>query len=138
MKELLLVWLFLGVGTIFDVRSRMLPGRFLLASALTAFLFNALLRYQPLIEIFCGILPGGSFLVLGWMTKESVGYGDGIGILIMGMLLGGRRTLLIVTAACFLSAVYGIGRLLLKKGSFSDTMPFYPFLFAAALGGGFL
>lgn len=137
-KAFVLAILFLAVGTVFDVKSRTLPGRFLLLSAVTAAIFNVLLQYQSFAEIFGGVLLGGSFLLFGWMSGESIGYGDGIGMMITGMLIGGRRTLLIVTGAFFLSALYGIGRLLLKKGSLSDTMPFYPFLLAAALGGGFL
>lgn len=138
MKEFVLALFFLGVGTVFDLKSREIPGRFLFVSAVSALLCNVIWQYQSFAEIFYGILLGESFLVLGWISKESIGYGDGLGMMITGILLGGKRTLLVVTVAFFLSAIYGIGKLLLRKGTASDTMPFYPFLFLAALGGGFL
>lgn len=138
MTGAVLTLLFLGIGSVYDVRSRELPGRFLFTFAVLAVLSNAVLRYQSLSEIFYGVLLGGSFLVLGWITKEAIGYGDGIGIMITGVLLGGSRTFIILAEAFFLSAFYGIGKLLLKKAAASDTMPFYPFLFTASLGGIFL
>lgn len=138
MKELIPALIFLGTGSVYDVRNRELPGCFLLVSGVLAVFCNAVFRYQPFSEIICGILLGGAFLAVGWFTKESIGYGDGIGIMIMGILLGGKVTVVILAGAFFMSAVYGVGKLLLKKGKASDTMPFYPFLFLAALGGVFL
>lgn len=134
----ILVLIFLAIGSVHDVKSRELPGSFLFIFAVFAVLCNLLLCYQKVSGIFSGILLGGSFLVFGWLTKEAIGYGDGIGITIMGILLGGNLTVIILATAFFLSALYGIGKLLLKKGTASDRMPFYPFLFMAALGGIFL
>lgn len=130
-----LTLLFLGIGSVYDVRNRELPGKFLFLFAVLGAICNVCFRYQSFFEICSGILLGGSFIVIGWLSKEAIGYGDGIGIVVTGVFVGGKKALLILSGAFFLSALYGIGKLLLGKTTISDTMPFYPFLFAAALGG---
>lgn len=132
-----LTLLFLGIGAYYDVKNGELPVFFLFSFMLTGLLMEAVFRYQSIPDILSGVFLGGSFLLLGRLTKEAIGYGDGIGIAVMGILLGGKRTFVVLTGAFFISAIYGIGKLLRGKNG-SDTMPFYPFLFAAALGGIFL
>lgn len=136
MKFLTLV--FLGAGSAYDMKNKELPGRFLLISAVVSVLFCIFLPERPLAESFCGVLPGVFLLLTGALTKEAVGYGDGIGMMTVGILNGWKKTVLILTGAFFLSALYGGIQLLRRKMKGKDTMPFYPFLFVSALGGMFL
>lgn len=130
--------IFLGLGSVFDVKSRQLPGIFLYGAAAAAVCCNLLFRYQPFRTSFYGALLGGCFLLLARLTKEAIGYGDGIGIAVTGIFTGGTKLLLLLTLALLLSACYGTAGLLLHKKSSSDAMPFFPFLFLAAVGGIFL
>lgn len=130
--------LFLGIGSFYDIKTRELPERFLFVSAALASVYSFFWAKLPFGEILGGLMLGGGFLLLGRLTNEAVGYGDGVGIIVLGMMKGGSRTLLLLLAALFLSALAGGAKILCGKGKFSDILPFYPFLFAAALGGVFV
>lgn len=126
--------LYLGIGTYFDVRTRKLPPEFLAAFGLLGVICNSILSYQSLKNIFIGCCIGGVFLAAGWLTKEAIGYGDGLGILILGIFEGFKGMLPIIFAAFLLSGVYGLWRIIGFGDSGSDTIPFFPFLFMALIG----
>lgn len=97
-------------------------------------LCNVIWRYQDLANILIGCSLGGIFLLVGWLTKEAIGYGDGLGLVILGLFEGWVGMIPIMFGAFLLSAVYGLWRMLGLKGQMSDMMPFYPFLLLAFIG----
>lgn len=130
--------LFLLIGAVMDLKTRELPAYFLFGFAAAGIAGNLLVRYQPFTSVAAGCLAGGLMLLLGRISGEAIGYGDGLGILVLGIFLGGKRTVLIVTIAFLLSALYGSFLLLSRHGRAGDRMPFFPCLLLAALGGMFL
>lgn len=126
--------LFLGIGSCFDIRDRELPVPFLAVFAGLGILCNLLWRYQGIGNAVIGICIGGSFLLAGWITREAIGYGDGIGLVIIGLLEGCRGMIPIIIIAFLLSGIYGLWQIIGRGQSGSDTMPFFPFLFLALIG----
>lgn len=129
------VLLFLGVGSWFDIKSKELPVAFLQAFGIWGIVCNFMLRYQSFKEVLAGIGIGLLFLVIGKLTEEAIGYGDGYGIMILGVFLGWKMTAGIVCLALILSALYGVYRIILGKGSMKERMAFFPFMFLSAAGG---
>ncbi len=125
--------LFLGIGTYFDMKYKMLPNLYFLFSGMGAVVCNVLLRYQSFREFFGGCLWGGILLLTGYLTKEEVGYGDGLGLLILGAFCGGKRVLLLTMSSFFLSGIWGLWKILWKKKTKKDRIAFYPFLFGTFL-----
>lgn len=126
--------LFLGIGTYFDVRNQKLPMGFFLFFGFIACVRNILLPYQSLRDVLGGACIGGLFLFTGWITKEAIGYGDGLGLVILGILEGWQGMIPIVLAAFVLSGVYGMWCLIGLRESPRTEMPFYPFLLIAFMG----
>lgn len=126
--------LFLGIGSFFDMKERELPVLFLQVFAGLGILFNGLWKYQNLWEVVLGSLFGTAFLVIGVLTKEQIGYGDGIGLVILGILEGFKGMLPIVTGAFLLSGIYGLWSLLGVKKSGDTAIPFFPFLLLTFMG----
>lgn len=77
---------------------------------------------------------GVVFLAVGWITKEAIGYGDGWGLVILGIIKGGQELIPVVFGAFLLSGIYGLWKLIVVRASRYETMPFYPFLLAASVG----
>lgn len=68
-----LALIFLGIGSVYDVRSRELPGIFLFIFAVIAAVCNLCFKYQSLAEIFSVSCLAGAFLCLdGSQTRQSV------------------------------------------------------------------
>lgn len=126
--------LFLGFGAYFDIKDRELPILFLSFFTVLGILCNLFWKYQSIENSFIGVCIGGIFLFAGWLTKEAIGYGDGIGLMTLGLFEGWRGMLPILFAAFLLSGIYGLWRVVGCGQSGHDTMPFFPFLFLALIG----
>lgn len=126
--------LFLGLGTYFDIKDQEIPLTFLLVFGGLAIIYNVVWKYQTLQNVLIGICIGGLFLFVGWLTQEAIGYGDGLGLVILGLFEGWQGMIPIVFGAFLLSGVYGIWRLIGLQKSRNDVMPFFPFLLIARMG----
>ena len=78
-----------------------------------------------------GILPGAALLFLGFLTEKKVGYGDGLLLVIMGILEGGKAVLLTFCMGLFLQSVLAVVLVIIKKADKQTKIPFAPFLLAA-------
>lgn len=77
------------------------------------------------------LIPGLGLLTTAFVTKEAVGYGDGLVVLFCGLVLDIQVTISLVFVALILSAVASLVILVIKKGNRSTRLPFMPFLLAA-------
>lgn len=125
---------FLGMGSYFDIKNRELPVTFLGIFASLGITCNVLWKYQSLKSILIGCGIGIIFLMIGKATGEAIGYGDGVGLCILGIFEGWKGLIPVVFGAFCLSGVYGLWRMIGYKQCLKDTMPFYPFLFIALIG----
>lgn len=126
--------LFFGIGTWFDIRDRELPLTFLMLFGVIGIVCNVLWKYQSLKSVVMGSIIGGTFLMVGWVSNEEIGYGDGIGLVILGIFEGFRGMIPVLIGAFLFSGIYGLWKLVGLKRSGSDTMPFFPFLLLAFVG----
>ena len=72
------------------------------------------------------------------MSKEAIGYGDGLFFMVLGIFEGWKIMSGILAAAFFFSGIYGIWKILCRGGKAKDTMPFLPFLLLAQIGALFV
>lgn len=82
--------------------------------------WNVLLRF----------LPGGAMLLLAWMTKESIGYGDAWILLCMGCFMTEIQMMNLCVIALSLSGLFALFLLLVRRKSRKTQIPFVPFLLA--------
>lgn len=127
--------IFMAIGTYFDIKSKELPTIYLLSFVVVSSVCNILCRYQKIGDIILGISIGILIFFLGWITREAIGYGDAFGIMILGSFMGFPEIFWTVFGAFVLSGIYGFGKVLCKKANGRDTIPFFPFLFLALIGG---
>ena len=127
-------FIFLGIGSYYDVKNQELSLRFLLPFLSISIFSNLILRYQSQTDWLIGGCIGCVFLGVGWLTKEEIGYGDGIGLVILGILKGWRGLIPMMFMAFLLSGIYGEWKLIGLKESSDSVMPFFPFLLIASVG----
>lgn len=73
------------------------------------------------------MFPGAVFLVTAAATGKA-GYGDGIVLIMLGLMGGSKACLLALTAGLFLIAVFSGALLALRKVKRNSRIPFLPFL----------
>lgn len=126
MKEIILGGILLIQG-IFDLKDKQIP---LVVCAIGAGMGIGICIYEErgILSLLQAILPGVFALLFARFSKETMGYGDGLMLVIMGMYLSWEALL---TVGMLAFGIAGIVALLLlvvfhKKGSFQ--IPFVPFL----------
>lgn len=85
-------------------------------------------------SVLAGAGPGVSLLILGYVTRGSIGYGDGLTVIFLGMSLGFLKVSCVLLSALFLAVFYSGCMLILRKYNMKSRLPFLPFLTLAYLG----
>ena len=75
-----------------------------------------------------GASVGVVLLVIGYLTKEKIGYGDGILFVATGIYLGFWNNLILLWLSTSLAGIYGIILMLLKKKKKDSEIPLVPFV----------
>lgn len=89
------------------------------------FLFQLITGKLAWNEIGGCLFPGCTLLLLSFLTNESIGYGDGMTVIALGLWTGGWFTMFAVWIGITLSGIWGSVCLLRRK---KEMIPFLPFL----------
>lgn len=91
-----------------------------------------ILRHDFSLISICMSESVGIFLyVISVLTEEKLGRGDAIYVIALGTILDFREMMMVCMISFFLSALIGIGLLMMKKAGRKTTMPYLPFLTGA-------
>lgn len=130
MWKSIIVTVCLGYFSVEDIRKRELSG---LPLALAGIIGIGLSigegtcqNWQALLRL----LPGLVCLGLGWITREGIGYGDGLLILCLGCFLSLPQLLSVCFSALTLAGAAAIFLLLVLSKGKKTQIPFAPFLLA--------
>lgn len=80
-----------------------------------------------ILSLLAAIWPGILFLGIAVITKN-VGYGDGIALILLGLMSGQRLCQAAFMAGLLINSLFGIAVLILKKARKNTCIPFLPFL----------
>lgn len=125
--------IFIGICAIFDWRKMEIPAAVIYGFGAAAFAVVLLFIRPEASSLLYSLIPGMAMLALSMLTRESIGYGDGLAVVILGMLLGIRKCMAAVLTGFLLSAVFALILLIFHKVNGKSRMPYIPFL-AAGLG----
>ncbi|MDE5866818.1 MAG: prepilin peptidase [Lachnospiraceae bacterium] len=121
----------LCICSIFDIRKKELPLLVLIIGFLAAFgtrMWHICKGLETVSGIAESLLPGVFFLLLGFCTREKVGYGDGLMLIILGLFLGFFRCFLILCVGLIFSSVFALILLIFRKVGRNSRLPLIPFL----------
>lgn len=126
----ILVLLFLGVNAILDFKYKKIP--WVLSICFIVIGIGSVLTSSPINWWqFLGAIVGIGMILISVCTKQAIGLGDGLVLLVVGIFIGLWKTLMILFLAGILVAVVGIVLMVQKKGNLKTSLPFIPFLLAA-------
>lgn len=126
----ILVLLFLGINTILDFKYKKIP--WVLSICFIVIGIGSVLISSPINWWqFLGAIVGMGMILISVCTKQAIGLGDGLVLLVVGIFIGLWKTLMILFLAGILVAVVGIIMMVQKKGNLKTSLPFIPFLLAA-------
>lgn len=117
--------LFLAGLSAGDIREKKIPVYSVAFFAVSAVLYRIVTGQFSWDELKWGMAPGWILLLLAFLTKESIGYGDGMMVLALGLWTGGWFALAVMCIGIMLSGVWGMVCIFRKK---AEPIPFVPFL----------
>jgi len=79
-------------------------------------------------ELLLGLFPGIILLGVSFVTRESIGEGDGLVLCALGLFCGAKQTLAVLGMAFFLCAVLAVLLLLCRRVNKKTELPFLPCL----------
>ncbi len=123
--------IFIGICAVCDIRRKEIPLPLILAGMTAAFgagVWQMKAEGLTAAEAGMSLLPGMFFLLTGFCTGEKVGYGDGLILLAVGLLLGFYRCFLALCAALVFSAMVSLLLMVFHRADRHSRIPFVPFL----------
>ena len=116
-----------------DILHRRIYLRWLMYFTIAGILCFLAFAKQPFIMLLFGIAPGVAVFLYSGLSRGSIGQGDGILLMALGIYLGAAAAVRIFLYAVFISAFYAIYLYFGKKKGKEYEMPFVPFLLVAFL-----
>lgn len=131
--KLIFMFVFLLLCTYFDMKEKRIPFYLFFAFGVIGILFLFISQEKEVLPALQGAIVGIGVLFLAKVTREGIGYGDGIILLITGLYLGLRQNALLFLLAILLSSVFALVFWMVKRVDRKTEIPFVPFLAAAFL-----
>ena len=119
--------LFLAGLSAEDVREKKISVYTVLIFAVLAVIYRAFTNQLFWMEMIISLVPGVMMILLAILTKEGIGYGDGMTVIVLGLWTNVWFTTGVLCVAILLSGIFGSVWLTVKK---REAIPFVPFLLA--------
>lgn len=129
MKEVVFaIWL--GIQGCLDFKYKEIPIWLSLLGGGIGVLF-CVIEERNIRNMLIACVPGIIVLIFSWITKEVIGYGDGMVLLVMGAYMPIAQILSIGMLAFCLAGIVALILLVLFRKKGKEQIPFIPFLFIA-------
>ena len=119
---------FLGYLSHQDIKTKYVSARVICIAGIAALFYLLLGKSTGEMEWIVRMIPGLLLLLLSWISGESIGYGDGATVIVLGLWCGTSFCIMTLCIGIFLSGIYAICRLAAGRTS---PVPFLPFLLTA-------
>ena len=119
------------VAAVYDVRKKELPWPVFFAAGLVSAICiakNAFAGGNWFISPLLSLLPGAALVALAFLSKEAMGYGDGLFAMSVGPVFGMEIMFMGIFAAFFLCGITSVLLLVLKRADRKSSLPYIPFL----------
>lgn len=129
--RIILLLIFLIMSSLMDIKTKKISLCLCIAFLLIGMGWNTFCHFKGIIhilDIVVSIIPGGILILLSLVTKQEIGLGDGIVVIIIGMLIGVEKTVMSLMTGLFISAFFSSFLIYIKKVQRSYQIPFIPFL----------
>lgn len=129
--QTLMIVVYMGISTYFDFRWKRIPWWIQGMGVIFLCIYSTMQGGAPGTELLLSVVPGIVLLGLSFVTKESIGYGDGVTMMIVGGMIGLRNCVWVICISLVMISVVGIVLMIIKRASGKTRIPYIPFMFAA-------
>ncbi|MCI5873364.1 MAG: type IV prepilin peptidase [Clostridiales bacterium] len=116
-----------------DCREKQIALYIPIATAGAGVVLHLLYREMTLENILLGATVGGMLILIAWISRGSVGVGDGIMLTVSGIFLGFWENIVLFMTALGMVSMTALCLIVIKRKERNYRLPFLPFLLAAYL-----
>lgn len=111
-----------------DFKKKVIPGKFISFVFILGAVKN-LINIDRILDGLTGLIVGGGILlIIAVITKGGLGGGDVKLVAVLGLFLGLKKVLLLITLSILTGALASVVLILLKAHKYSSTISFGPFI----------
>ncbi len=118
----------LGICGLEDIKIKRIRLVVVNAFAILGVILHILYQRISWIDMICGALLGVILLIIGYFTKEKIGYGDGLIFVATGIYLGFWNNLILLWLSTTIAGIYGLILMIFKKKKKDNEIPLVPFI----------
>ena len=126
--------LFLFAAAFMDFRSGQLSLWFFLGAMAAGLLLRIIVGSISIKSLLLGIIPGAVLFLIALLTKQAIGYGDCLLLVVTGIFLGLTFTILLFLISLLFAGAASILLLAMKKRKRKEALAFAPFILASYVG----
>lgn len=123
-----IVGIFLLICSISDLKTKQVSMLTITLFAAVGALFQLIWGMLDSWQWLAGCLMGIGIVGIGWITREAIGYGDGLSAAVLGIWLGIFTAAWILFLALLMSAGVSAVLITVKKAGRKYRIPFLPFM----------
>ncbi len=114
-----------------DLKKHCVPLVFAAAGPFAFCLVRIFLLEPQIKDMLLGLIPGALLLIISKLSRQAIGYGDGIMLISSGILTGLFGAVFMLLVSMLLASAVSIVLMMIKKGKGKTQLPFIPFMFGA-------
>lgn len=116
-----------------DLKDRQIKVRDILIFGIVGIIINLVYRPHDLISVVGGVIVGLLVYLFSFLSKEQIGKGDALLIIVTGLYLGFTDTLVVLWVSTVLAAIVGTIHVKRHRVEIDSELPFVPFLLVGYL-----
>lgn len=120
----------LGIMSVEDIRKKGIKRLWLIGLGIVGLIFTIADAEVLCVSFLLHFVPGVVFVLLAWATREQIGMGDALLILVMGWYLNAIELVDVCLLAFFIAGLVALVLLVVIKKSKKFELPMVPFIFA--------
>lgn len=120
----------LGIMSVEDIRNKGIKRLWLIGLGIVGLVFTIADAEVLCVSFLLRFVPGVVFVLLAWATREQIGMGDALLILVMGWYLNAIELVDVCLLAFFIAGLVALVLLVVIKKSKKFELPMVPFIFA--------
>ena len=120
----------LGIMSVEDIRKKGIKRLWLIGLGIVGLIFTIADAEVLCVSFLLRFVPGVVFVLLAWATREQIGMGDALLILVMGWYLNAIELVDVCLLALFIAGLVALVLLVVIKKSKKFELPMVPFIFA--------
>lgn len=120
----------LGIMSVEDIRKKGIKRLWLIGLGIVGLIFMIADAEVLCVSFLLRFVPGVVFVLLAWATREQIGMGDALLILVMGWYLNSIELVDVCLLAFFIAGLVALVLLVVIRKSKKFELPMVPFIFA--------